>query len=221
MSSRNRIRKKRVMQRDSQRCGIHLGGCGGHITNNKDSNVDHMIPQSFFQNHISDPSLQRQFEEDWNLQPMHVACHQKNRSGQLWDFPLFRCTCHSLKIKNRNLYVRHKDDLIGPLIQILRPDAISNMPETITNNFGILGGDQKPGRYTHGRTTPSTAHKTGHQIPTLTDDQIREFNALEDKRVAGIPADSIDKFNRMLHGFEDHGLQIFGIEIDYEVVPKK
>ena len=103
-------RKKWLLKRDSYICGKHLGGCGERITNSQTANstVDHIIPRGYYHKVTAKQEdmvdLRRDFEQDWNLQPMHGECN-RNRGGQLNGYPRFQCGCHFLHITKNDLYV--------------------------------------------------------------------------------------------------------------------
>ena len=218
-SRAKRKRKSAVRKRDSSLCGIHLGGCGKLIHDGDTYDVDHIIPQSFFE--LLDSERKRRFESRWNLQPMHRECHEKNRSGQFWSFPIFQCQCHSLHIKHRVLYLRYNCDLVIAIWdKILNKELlIAGLGPVRIQRSGRIGSlGHKPGSYTHGKAVGNKAHYTGHSLPTMSDEEIREFNMLEDNRLNGTLGASIDKFNRYSVD-SDTGLSADSMTIRYEVKP--
>ena len=106
-----------LLPRDGHLCGIHVGGCGARIRNRADATLDHIFTRSFFKDR-EDSVRQRDYNEDWNLQPMHHDCNN-GRGGQMYGFPLFMCACHWRRIEkttnghvlNMN-YRKGKDEFI-------------------------------------------------------------------------------------------------------------
>ena len=212
-----RKRKSAVRKRDSSLCGIHLGGCGKEIGNAEAYDVDHIIPQSYLG--VLDRERRRRFESLWNLQPMHRECHERNRSGQIWSFPTFQCRCHSLHIKNRVLYLRYNGELMAAIWDEIGNTEISigDLGRAKIQRFGHIGSPRhKPGKYTHGEAVGTNAHFTGHSLPSLSDEEIEEFNVLEDHRINGVAGDSIAKFNRA-GGDPDTGILLDTMTVHYEV----
>ena len=207
------------MERDSRRCGIHLGGCSKVIELGEQYDLDHLIPQGFYMN-IPDPNHRRKFENPWNLQPMHRSCHEAHRSGQLWGFPVFQCRCHSLHIKDRVLYLRYEHQLVVRLYEITPSVVMVNMggksvPVKMMSSIGTIGSKRHSSHKprTHGRAERSRAHLVGHSIPAISDEEIEEFNKLEDKRIScGDTTESIEKFNSVR--MED-GIISDSMSIDY------
>ena len=219
-SRRGRQRQRaRVMDRDSRRCGIHLGGCSKVIEPGDQYDLDHLIPQSFYMD-SPDPNHRRKFESPWNLQPIHRSCHEAHRTGQLWGFPVFQCQCHSLHIKNRVLYLRYQDQLVVRLYEITPSVVTFNMggksvPVKMMSSVGSIGSKRhRPHRpRTHGKADRSRAHYVGHRFPALSDEEIEEFNSLEDERIfSGVMTESIEKFNSVL---TEDGIISDSMAIDY------
>ena len=216
-SRAKRRRKSTVRKRDSSLCGIHLGGCGNEICNGQPYDVDHIIPRSYFE--LLDGERKRQFESPWNLQPMHRECHERNRTGQIWTFPTFQCECHSLQIENRVLYLRYNGEFVCAIWdEILdREISIAGLGRAKIQRFGHVGSPRhKPGRYTHGEAVGASAHFTGHSLPSMSDEQIQEFNTFENNRINGVAGESIDKFNRPRRD-ADTGILVGAMTVDYEV----
>ena len=69
----------------------------------KDRSLDHIIPQSFFNNPGVD-AAPREFNEEWNLQVMHKACNTK-QAGFIHELPVFQCPCHYFQVIGWDLYV--------------------------------------------------------------------------------------------------------------------
>ena len=211
--------KSRVMERDSRRCGIHLGGCSREIEPGEQYDLDHLIPQAFYMD-LPDPNLRRKFESPWNLQPMHRSCHEAHRNGQLWGFPIFQCQCHSLYIKQRVLYLRYQHQLVTRLHEITPSVVTINfggnpVPVKMMSSVATIGSKRhsphKP--RTHSKADRSRAHHVGHRFPALSDEEIEEFNKLEDERISSkATTESIEKFNSVR--MED-GIISDSMSIDY------
>ena len=69
----------------------------------KDRSLDHIIPQSFFNNPGVDADP-KEFNEEWNLQVMHKACNTK-QAGFIHELPVFQCPCHYFQAIGRDLFV--------------------------------------------------------------------------------------------------------------------
>ena len=97
----------RVLKRDSGTCGVHIGGCGRALPTRKSATRDHIIPESFISFMPAD--RKRDFNEDWNIQPMCPKCNNEVRGGQMADWPLFKCQCHYLQIgKSGGMYIHER-----------------------------------------------------------------------------------------------------------------
>ena len=108
MPPKARNQLTRIMRRDGRKCGIHVGGCGKHIPAKRDASIDHMISQSFMRTMADD--VRRDFEKDWNVQPMYKSCNN-GRGGQMDGLPLFQCKCHFLQIGDDDtMYVHEMTD---------------------------------------------------------------------------------------------------------------
>ena len=171
-----------------RRCGIHLGGCSKIIDQGEQYDLDHLIPQGFYLD-LDDLSERRKFESLWNLQPMHRSCHEAHRNGQLWGFPVFQCSCHSLHIKDSTLLLRYQGQLVAKLYEITQPVVMMNfngkmVPVGMMSSVGTLGSKRHKAnrKYTHGKVGRRTAHRIGHRMPALSDEQIEEFNQIESDR---------------------------------------
>ena len=107
---RSTKKRTRLLRRDGNICGLHLGGCGERITNSeiRNATVDHIIPKAYYMaitGKEDDPAGRRkEFNQDWNCQPMHAKCNV-GRGGQLVGYPRFKCGCHFLHITQGDLYV--------------------------------------------------------------------------------------------------------------------
>ncbi len=102
--------KKRLLRRDGNICGLHLGGCGERITISEipHATVDHIIPKAYYKaitaKEDDTAGRVKEFDQDWNCQPMHGKCNV-GRGGQLVGYPRFQCGCHFLHITQGDLYI--------------------------------------------------------------------------------------------------------------------
>ncbi len=95
--------------------------------------------------------------------------------------------------------------------------SIGDLGRAKIQRFGHIGSPRhKPGKYTHGEAVGTNAHFTGHSLPSLSDEEIEEFNVLEDHRINGVAEDSIAKFNRA-GGDPDTGILLDTMTVHYEV----
>ena len=98
-------RKKRreldrlLLKRDGGLCGPHIGGCGKKACSKSETDLDHIFSQAFFRDTKAlDP---REYDEPWNIQRMHKVCNNETKVGFLSGFPVFKCKCHWLQIRER------------------------------------------------------------------------------------------------------------------------
>ena len=98
-------RKQVVLRRDNYLCGIHAGGCKRKIQHPEASTLDHIYPRTLFRvvpsNKISVGKFQMDFNNPWNLQPMHAKCN--SRKGE--HVPVFECDCHSFLDIGESTYI--------------------------------------------------------------------------------------------------------------------
>ena len=81
--------KKRLLERDGYRCGVHVGGCGRKLTL-ASTTIDHIVPQNILR---INPKVYDQLAGDESfLQPMCQDCNSARKQGRL-DVA-FTCTCH-------------------------------------------------------------------------------------------------------------------------------
>ena len=82
--------KKRLLERDGYRCGIHVGGCGRKLTLEKIT-IDHIVPQNILR---VNPEIFDQLANDESfLQPMCQHCNSARKQGRIEVE--FTCKCHS------------------------------------------------------------------------------------------------------------------------------
>lgn len=89
-------------QRDKNRCGIHVGGCG-QIVQPGDGNQDHIVPLAFFR-HLGPDRTSADYHGSWNLQLMHRSCNA-SLGGHVHGWPNYQCSCHYLHIVGNDLCV--------------------------------------------------------------------------------------------------------------------
>ena len=101
--SKNTAKLRKVMSRDGDICGLHLGGCGRKIETRGEASLDHIISQSYIKS--MDPERRTEFKGIWNAQPMCRECN-RDKKGQVNGWPLFQCSCHYLQlIEDGNMYI--------------------------------------------------------------------------------------------------------------------
>lgn len=209
MGKNSRKQTSYLLSRDRFRCGVHTGGCGERILSRADASVDHIFTKSFFRDR-EDSIKPRDYNQNWNCQPMHRACNAK-RGGQIYGFPLFTCSCHWLQIDRRpkghvlTLHYRTKkvkcsiavstedhDFVFGNLSTGRRGEEFGGSSE-----IGVSGvwsmGDLKPGK--KGMTGKS---QLGHAFPRIDPEEVELFNQLEKQRVEGSSSETIAMFNRRM-----------------------
>ncbi len=99
-SKQRRVLNRLLIERDGYVCGPHVGGCGEQTHLGSEIDLDHIFPQAFFRDtNIFQP---HQYNGAWNLQRMHRTCNNETKGGFLFGFPVFKCACHWLQIKQHN-----------------------------------------------------------------------------------------------------------------------
>ena len=205
----NRKRLSNLLPRDGHFCGIHVGGCGMRIRNRADASLDHIFTKSFFKDR-EDNIRPKHYNQDWNCQPMHQECNTE-RGGQIYGFPLFKCSCHWLQIDRTSKghvltlhYITSKSRSAFPVTTEEHSFVFKN-PSTgkFSAEFGgspeveISGissmGQVKPGK--KGITGPG---QLGHAFPRIDPEEVDVFNRLELQRIEGSPSETIAKFNRRM-----------------------
>ena len=82
--------KRRLLERDGNRCGVHVGGCGRKLTLEA-TTIDHIVPRNILR---INPEIYDQLASDESfLQPMCQDCNSARKQGAL-DVA-FACKCHS------------------------------------------------------------------------------------------------------------------------------
>ena len=82
--------KRRLLERDGYRCGVHVGGCGRKLTLEKIT-IDHIVPRNILR---VNPEIFDQLANDESfLQPMCQDCNSARKQGRIEVE--FTCKCHS------------------------------------------------------------------------------------------------------------------------------
>ena len=82
--------KRRLLERDGYRCGVHVGGCRRKLTL-ATTTIDHIVPQNILR---VDPEIYVQLAgDDSFLQPMCRHCNGAGKQGRV--AVEFTCKCHS------------------------------------------------------------------------------------------------------------------------------
>ena len=202
-------RLSRLLPRDDHLCGIHVGGCGKRIRNRTEATVDHIFTQSFFKDR-EDSIRPKDYNKDWNLQPMHQQCNH-GRGGQIHGFPLFTCSCHWLQIdgtpKGHVLTLHHrkgKDETVFTVCTEEHNFVINNISTgKFAAEFGggtelEIGGVWSMGQVGPGKKGITGKGQLGHGFPRISPDEVQQFNRLEIQRIEGSSSPTIERFNRRL-----------------------
>ena len=190
----------RVLPRDDYLCGIHVDGCGQSIRNRADATVDHIFTRSFF-NEREDGIKPKDYNRDWNCQPMHHECNNR-RGGQMYGFPLFACSCHWLHIDvtdNGYRLILHYD---AGHSQFTVPVSTEGHRFVFENIIGLpnveIGSIWSMGSIKPGKSGITGKGHMGHAFPRISPDEVSEFNLMEMNRVSGSATETIEKFNRRM-----------------------
>ena len=205
----NRKALSRLLPRDSHLCGIHVAGCGKDIRNRAEATVDHIFTKSFF-NDREDGVRPKDYNRDWNLQPMHNQCNL-DRGGQIYGFPLFICSCHWLQIdrtqKGHVLTLHHRRGKDETTFVVCTEDHNFVFQGISTGQYSDLfdGSPVLPvaGVWSMGQLKPGQKGITGkgqlgHVFPRISPEEVQQFNRLEIQRIRGSSAQTIEVFNRRL-----------------------
>ena len=153
------------------------------IEEKKDRSLDHIVPQSFFNNPGVDADP-REFNEEWNLQVMHKACNTK-QAGFIHELPLFQCPCHYFQVVGRDLYVCVV--IIQPPGRLLmlknfvmparsdNPNAVSLRVEPVSEN---------PETWPKGSLKINKSNTSIHYWISINPSMVESFNARELVRVS-------------------------------------
>ena len=199
----------RLLPRDKNLCGIHVGGCGKRIRNRTDATVDHIFTRSFFKDR-EDRINPNHYNREWNCQPMHQECNE-GRGGQIYGFPLFTCSCHWLQIGQPskgyvlNLHYGRRGGSGVFTVVTEEHEFVFNKISTGTfrDQLGGIPEIETHGVWSMGRLKPGKKGITGkgqlgHAFPRISPDEVGLFNQLEIRRVEEGTAETIEKFNRRL-----------------------
>ena len=167
-------------QRDKNRCGIHVGGCG-QLVQPGDGNQDHIIPRAFFR-HLGPDRTSADYHGNWNLQLMHETCNE-NLGGHVHGWPNYQCSCHYLQIVENNLCVVTRIPLPSGR-RILFRDYV--LPPRNRGHRGV-------GLYVHPigpaarigssrKTEQVTGNKFIHYLILINRHMVPEFNAKQESR---------------------------------------
>ena len=202
-------RLSRLLPRDDHLCGIHVGGCGKQIRNRTEATVDHIFTQSFFKDR-EDSIRPKDYNNDWNLQPMHQQCNH-GRGGQIYGFPLFTCSCHWLQIdvtpKGHVLTLHHRKGKDKTVFIVCTEEHSFVFNNISTGKFAAeFGGSTElevAGVWSMGQVGPGKKGITGkgqlgHVFPRISPDEVHQFNQLEIQRIEGSSSQNIESFNRRL-----------------------
>ena len=199
----------RILPRDNNLCGIHVGGCGLPMRNRADATVDHIFTKSFF-NDKEDGLKPKHYNKDWNCQPMHQKCNE-GRGGQIYGFPLFICSCHWLQIDltskghvlNLN-YGRRRGGSVFTVVTEEHGFVFNNISTgKFSDQFGGLPEIETSGMWSMGNVKPGKKGITGkgqmgHAFPRIGPEEVQLFNRLEIQRIEGHSSETIEEFNRRM-----------------------
>ena len=204
LPSRRRItraRKSALLKRDDWKCGIHMGGCGGQVQYRSQCEIDHIIPVVLYNSLAPEP---RDFDNPWNLQPIHKGCHKAKEDrlrgralGALEaavtigantpdDWPRFECQCHYLQIVGTDLFVFTRNP-IDTARHLLYPGVVRDF-----GNEDRQDGILVTGKWTGSGGIPTRGFSNidnnvrGFILPSFSPKRVPGFNILEAQRV-GFP----------------------------------
>ena len=186
----NRRKRLRVLKRDQRLCGIHFGGCGRRIEEGEKYNVDHIIPRALFSRVAKGRNAE--FNEDWNYQPMHVACNDA-KASQLRGWPRFDCDCHYLQIGGRDLYVYTKGH-VGEGMHLLLRDIVSGRNDKVDAHLVVGSGKGKGGSNIVGYRQG----QFGYLLPGIAPSNAEMFN-LAERSAVGLPVPEIVQLDNEGH----------------------
>ena len=148
----NRKRLTSLLPRDGHLCGVHVGGGGMRIRSRADASLDHIFTKSFFKDR-SDGIRPKHYNQEWNCQPMHQECNTE-RGGQIYGFPLFRCSCHWLQIyrtsKGHVLALHYKTKETSFVFEVTTEERSFVFRTPPTGKFSTARRSRKQKRAGHG-----------------------------------------------------------------------
>ena len=169
------------------------------IQNRAAASVDHIFTKSFFKDR-EDSTRRKDYNRDWNCQPMHQECNRK-RGGQIHGFPLFACSCHWLQIdgtlKGHTLALHYRtSNGKVELITVNTEKHAFVFNNRSTGKYSALfggssevgiGGVWLMGQLKPGKRGITGKGQLGHALPRIAPQEVQIFNRLEVQRVQGIP----------------------------------
>ena len=173
------------------------------------ASLDHIFTRSFFKDR-EDSIRPKDYNQEWNCQPMHKECN-KNRGGQIYGFPLFICSCHWLQIDGTSQdhvlmlhYQVNGHQRAFPVTTEKHRFVSGNLS---TGEHGALFGGSSEveissvwsmGELGPGKKGVTGEGQLGHALPRVGPEEVPLFNRLEKQRIAGNPAETIERFNRRM-----------------------
>ena len=153
------------------------------IAEKRDRSLDHIIPQSFFNNPGVDADP-KEFNEEWNLQVMHKVCNTK-RAGFIHGLPRFQCPCHYFQVVGWDLYVHVAiGHPIGRYLMLKNfvmptrsgnPNAVGIRVEPVSDN---------PKTWPKGTLNIDKSNTSIHFLTSINPSMLESFNAQELARVS-------------------------------------
>ena len=205
----NRKRLSYLLPRDNHLCGIHVGGCGMRIRSRAEASLDHIFTKSFFRDR-EQGIRPKHYNKEWNCQPMHQECNT-NRGGQIYGFPLFKCSCHWLQIdrtsKGHALTLHYKTLGRKSEFRVTTEDRSFVVKNISTGEFSDeFGGSSQlevsaigsMGQVKPGKRGIAGPGQLGHAFPRIDPEEVDIFNQLELRRIKDISSETIAKFNRRM-----------------------
>ena len=153
------------------------------IKERRNSSLDHIIPQSFFNNAGIDADP-KEFNQEWNLQVMHKVCNTR-QGGFIHGLPIFQCPCHYFQVVGYDLYVcvgfsqptrRHL--LLKNFVMPTRssnPNAVGIRVEPVSAN---------PKTWPKGTLKIDKTNTSIHYLISINPSMVESFNLREVKRVS-------------------------------------
>ena len=205
-----RTQLSRLLKRDGYRCGIHIGGCGEGALSRGNGSVDHIFTRSFFGDR-GESITARDYNRDWNCQPMHRECNTK-RGGQIYGFPVFTCMCHWLQIgstpEGHVLELHHRTDDGVSTFCVCSEEHSFVFKNPSTGEFSEELGGSSEAVISSAWSTPDLKPgkegivgrgQMGHAFPRISPDEVPLFNLLELRRIEGGSSETIEAFNRRMN----------------------
>ena len=141
---------------------------------------------------------------------MHQECHTK-RSGQIYGFPLFTCSCHWLQIdrmsKGHVLTLHYKTNEGKFEFAVTTEEHSFVFKNLSTGKYSTqFGGSPEieisriwsMGQLKPGKKGITGEGQLGHAFPRIDPEEVQLFNRLETQRIEGKPSETIERFNRRM-----------------------